>query len=183
MRFGKFSAYILLMICFLYSCGQQETKKRMKTYGDSEREFVATLTEEDTLEVLALGKECMDSLKNGNIHSALEKLYMLKGHWVMPLDDANQEMLESHFQCFPVIDYNLDYWAFSTQGCNDLKYRIAFEKADASGYAPMISFALNPVKIDGHWFLCVKGKEQFSREIMVPREKNSPAPVDVEFLK
>lgn len=173
----------LLLVCIQFSCGQKETKERMKTYGDVEKEFIATLTKEDSIKVLNQARICMESLKAGNIEAALGMLYVVKGNQVLPLGGKDLKETREHFQHFPVVDYNLDYFTFSTQGCNDLKYRIKFTEKDKKGNVPAIAFMFNPVKIDNRWYLCIKGKDQFSKEILNPREKKSPAPSEIKLLQ
>lgn len=173
----------LLLVCIQFSCGQKETKERMKTYGDVEKEFIATLTKEDSIKVLNQARICMESLKAGNIEAALGMLYVVKGNQVLPLGGKDLKETREHFQHFPVVDYNLDYFTFSTQGCNDLKYRIKFREKDKKGNVPAIAFMFNPVKIDNRWYLCIKGKDQSSKEILNPREKKSPAPSEIKLLQ
>lgn len=175
--------FTLLLACILFSCGQKETKERMKTYGDAEKEFIATLTREDSIKVLNLARICMDSLKSGNIESALRMLYVVKENHVLPLGGEDLKETREHFQRFPVVDYQLDYFTFSTQGCNDLKYRIKFSRKDKKGNIPAIAFMFNPVKIDNRWYLCIKGKDQSSKDILNPREKNSPAPSEIKLVQ
>lgn len=175
--------FTLLLGCLLFSCGQKEAKERMKTYGDAEKEFIATLTREDTVKLLEQARICMDSLKSGHLESALRQLYVVKGNEVLPLSGEDLKEIREHFQRFPVVDYELDYFNFSTQGCNDLKYRIQFVRKDAKGDVPAIAFMFNPVKIDSCWYLCIKGKGQSSKQILHPREKNSPAPGEIKLLQ
>lgn len=175
--------FTLLLAFILFSCGQKEAKEHMKTYGDAEKEFIAALTKEDSIKVLEQARICMDSLKSGNIESALRMLYVVKENHVLPLGGKDLKETREHFQHFPVVDYNLDYFTFSTQGCNDLKYRIKFTEKDEKGNVPAIAFMFNPVKIDNRWYLCIKGKDQSSKEILNPREKNSPAPSEIKLLQ
>lgn len=182
MKLDKFIVTLLLGY-IMFSCGQKETKGRMKTYGDAEKEFIATLTKEDSISVLNQARICMDSLKVGNIESALEMLYVVKGNQILPLGGESLKETREHFQRFPVVDYQLDYFTFSTQGCNDLKYRIKFSRKDEKGNIPAIAFMFNPVKIDNRWYLCIKGKDQSSKDILNPREKNSPAPSEIKLVQ
>ena len=163
--------FILLLSCLSFSCGRKETKERMKTYADAEKEFVGSLTKTDSITVLEMSQKCMDSLKEGNIEAALG------------ITNENAENLKKHFSTFPVVDYHLENFSFSTQGCNDLKYKIEFAKKDVDGNAPTMAFMFNPVKIDGIWYLCIKHRNQSSKEMLNPRESNSPAPGEVVLRK
>ena len=175
--------FILLLSCLSFSCGRKETKERMKTYADAEKEFVGSLTKTDSITVLEMSEKCVDSLKEGNIEAALGMLYVVKDGEAVRLTNENAENLKKHFSTFPVVDYHLENFSFSTQGCNDLKYKIEFAKKDVDGNAPTMAFMFNPVKIDGIWYLCIKHRNQSSKEMLNPRESNSPAPGEVVLRK
>ena len=175
--------FTLLLSCLLFSCGQKETKDRMKTYADAEKDFVSSLTKKDSITILEMSQKCMDSLKMGSIEAALRMLYVVNNGEVVTLSDENMEDFKKHFRTFPVIDYRLEYFSFSTQGCNDLKYKIEFAKKDLNGNVPTMAFMFNPVKIDGVWYLCIKDRNQSSKEILNPRAGNSPAPGEVKLRK
>lgn len=175
--------FTLLLGCVLFACGHKETKERMKTYGDAEKEFIGSLTKKDSVKVLELSQRCMDSLQSGNIEAALAMLHTVSYNQVLPLSGTGLEELKTHFRHFPVRDYELDYFSFSTQGCNDLRYKVQFAEKDVNGNAPIIAFMFNPVKVDSIWYLCVKGPAQSSKEILNPCEKNSPAPAEVKLAE
>ena len=48
--------FILLLSCLSFSCGRKETKERMKTYADAEKEFVGSLTKADSITVLEMSQ-------------------------------------------------------------------------------------------------------------------------------
>ena len=182
MRIDKI-VFVFWVSCLLFSCGRKETKERMKTYADAEKEFVESLTRTDSITVVEMSQRCMDSLKARNVEAALEMLYVMKGGMVMKLTGEDAEELRRHFSTFPVMDYRLEHFTFSTQGCNDLKYKIEFAKKDINGNVPAMAFMFNPVKIDGNWYLCIKGQNQFSKDMLHPRAGNSPAPGEVKLLR
>lgn len=177
------TVFILLFGCLLFSCGRKEIKERMKTYADAEKEFVGSLTPKDSLTVLKMSQKCMECLKAGNVEDALKQIYMVEEGEVVTLSEENMEELRKHFSAFPVIDYNLEYFSFSTQGCNDLKYKIEFAKKTPNGNAPTMAFMFNPVKVDSMWYLCIKNRHQSSKELLNPRPGNSPAPGEVKLRK
>ena len=89
--------FILLLSCLSFSCGRKETKERMKTYADAEKEFVGSLTKTDSITVLEMSQKCMDSLKEGNIEAALGMLYVVKDGEAVRLTNENAENLKKHF--------------------------------------------------------------------------------------
>jgi hypothetical protein len=85
--------FILLLSCLSFSCGRKETKERMRTYADAEKEFVGSLTKTDSITVLEMSQKCMDSLKAGNIEAALGMLYVVKDGEAVRLTNENAENL------------------------------------------------------------------------------------------
>ena len=144
----------------------------MKTQKEAEDEFVATLTAADSSAVLTLCTQCMDLLKAKETDKALDMLYSIDDAGIAkPLTIQQREALTKRFQRFPVIRYRLDYLSFSTQGNNDVKYKIEF--------TPRMGFMFNPIKANGEWVLAIKDGRQPSREAATPLHDDAPAPVDV----
>ena len=147
--------YICVLVgvsCFLFSCGE---KKKQLT---PKEEFLMGLTAEDTVQVLTISRSCMDTLKAGNIDEALKMLFILRDGKAIPLPAEKEQQLRKKFKYFPVVDYKLDYYSFSSTDNNDVKFQIEFFKHTSSDdHTPnTIGFMFNPVKIDGVWYLAVK---------------------------
>jgi hypothetical protein len=74
----------------------------------------------------------------------------------------------------------LDYLSFSTQGNNDVKYKIEFTpRSDSDTPGSSMGFMFNPIKANGEWVLAIKDGRQPSREAATPLHDDAPAPVDV----
>ena len=119
---------LLLSASFLLgACSTKGHEEKMKTQKEAEDEFVATLTAADSSAVLTLCTQCMDLLKAKETDKALDMLYSIDDAGIAkPLTIQQREALTKRFQRFPVIRYRLDYLSFSTQGNNDVKYKIEF---------------------------------------------------------
>ena len=150
----------------LWACGGNSGKKEQpKTFQDIEAEFASTLTASDTTQVMDLSTQVMDSLKSGNVEWAVDCLCELSGgDTPTALGEETRERMLKRFKRFPVVDYELDYYSFSTPLFNDLKYRTFFRERDDSGTAPAMSLMFNPVKVDGKWYLCVKEMSQPAKD-------------------
>lgn len=97
-----------------------------------------------------------------------------------PLTIQQREALTKRFQRFPVIRYRLDYLSFSTQGNNDVKYKIEFTpRSDSDTPGSSMGVMFNPIKANGEWVLAIKDGRQPSREAATPLHNDAPAPVDV----
>ena len=121
--------YICVLVavsCFLFSCGE---KKKQLT---PKEEFLMGLTAEDTVQVLTISRSCMDTLKAGNIDEALKMLFILRDGKAIPLPAEKEQQLRKKFKYFPVVDYKLDYYSFSSTDNNDVKFQIEFFKHTSS---------------------------------------------------
>ncbi len=173
-RFIACIACILAICCIaVISCKKQTAESKYITYGEMESEFQSTLNAEDSLQVLERAEELMQGLKNGEVEESLSKLHMVKDGNLVPIAGETLDQLISRFKMFPVVNYKLEYFAFSVAQINDLKYSLEIGKRNASGKAPTMGFMLNPMKVDGVWYLCVKGENQSSKEMLNPITPNS----------
>lgn len=166
---------ILFCILLLTGCGGKQKKaEHIKTYDEVETEFISSLTANDTLTVMQAAEELMSGLKNGNLESSLSKLYMVENRTIVAISSQKIAELSKRFRRFPVVDYKLEHLVFSVASLNDMKYTIQFAKKDKNGKAPTISFVLNPVRMNGTWYLCVKGKDQYSKDMINPIHPKTP---------
>ena len=139
-------------------------KHKPQSSEEAREEFRASLTENDTLEMLKMGEECMELLKKKNIEAAMTMLYEYDDSTqsVQPLSDATRKRYEHMFKVFPVLDYMRTEYTFMLEGLNNLKYDIIFaeeEHPEINGI-PKTSFMFNPVKVDDKWYLTVKRPDQ-----------------------
>ena len=139
-------------------------KQKPKSTEEAREEFRTSLTENDTLEMLKLGDECMELLKKKDIESAMAMLYEYDDstQQVNPLSDATRKRYEHLFKVFPVLDYVRTEYTFFVEGVNNLKYDIIFaeEEHPEENGVPKTSFMFNPVKVEDKWYLTVKRADQ-----------------------
>ena len=170
----RITLYIAALVCLLAvnSC-KKSTKDKYVTYGEMEQEFQASLGAEDSLEVLSRANALMEGLKKGEVEESLSKLHMVKDGKLVQLAGDDLTALVQRFKALPVVDYHLEYFAFSLAELNDLKYDVEIGERNTSGKAPTMGFMLNPMKVNGKWYLCLKGKNQSSKEMLHPIAPNT----------
>ncbi len=165
----KRSLFILLLgLTLLSSC---KSTPKVRLYQDAERDFLAALTINDTLSVLSLGQNFMGALKAGEIDDALQDLCVVHENVLYHVADESLAQLKSRFRKFPVADYQLVSYSFSTPGINDLVYRYSISGELGSGPAMKLTF--NPVKVEGSWYLTLKDAYTSSKEL-APEDQISP---------
>ena len=162
---------VVLTMCV--SCSKSK-QKDYTTYADMEEEFEASLTNADSVEVLEMSNDFMKMLQEGDIEGALAQLSEVNTEGqITPLSAERREQLIAHFTSFPVLKYELDYFAFSVASLNDVKYNITFAEPDADGHSHIMAFMLNPIKKDGEWYLCTKQQGMHSKTEANPINPNT----------
>lgn len=156
--------YYFLIFCFsltvIFSSCRKEKSRVMQV-----EEFREGLTKEDTTQMLKISNDCMELLKAKKYNEAMASLYLYdeENKSLLPLTDEAKKHLERRFKMFPVLEYKLMYYSFLLEGVNDVKYSIKFAEEpnpEQNGEAKT-AFMLNPVKVDGTWYLTVKNGGDF----------------------
>ena len=167
----KKSLFIFLAFAFaLVSCNRAP-----RNYGEAEQRFVASLTQQDTVEVLKLGRDVMLGLRNGEADAAFSGLYMLDGDELHPIDSASLSTMVQRFSGRPVRSYMISGLHFSTAANNDLSFR--YSSSDNIGNGSALKLMFNPVKVDGKWYLTLKNAFASSSELSEKSQIKADAPV------
>ncbi len=159
-----------VLFCFLLSACNNSPKVR--TYADAEREFLASLTAEDSLAVVDLAKEFFENVKYNKTDEALDMINVLENAVLYRIDLASRDFLRPRFLRMPEEGWSLVRYSFSTPGVNDL----------VCMYGGM-KLVFNPVKIDGRWYLTLKDGFQPSADLSKGINPNSPAPKALRLNK
>lgn len=178
--------YTLTAVLLITSCSSHPKysgHNGEKTQKDAEAEFISNIKASDSLAVVKTGEKCMQLLKDRKLDEALSMLNVLKDNAVLPLPDDYSEHLRKRFTIMPVYDFSFDYFAFSTEGNNDLAYIYEFGQKNEDGVAPTIKLTFNPVKVDGRWYLTLKDLGMSSKT-MSPESRildMAPAPEKIKL--
>lgn len=111
-------------------------------------------TSQDTLDVMNLVEQYMEVLKSGDLQTASSMLYTVKNDSVHPYTEAQKTEFVNGFSIFHVFDYKINGLAFDSQKNNEVTVKIQIvPDGDLTTDKGVMSFVLNPVKIDNHWHL------------------------------
>lgn len=144
------------------ACKNEKTQSNVVTLSEAEEMFAGSLNAADTTQVLALGREFMDSIQAGNIEHSLSMLAMRNPDGeLVPLNDQQKEQLRARFAQFPVKSYELDHYDFSIPSLNDLKYKYAFTDDPDGG---TLGLMFNPIKAGDTWVLMLKQSNQPAKD-------------------
>lgn len=145
--------FCMAIVCGAISC---ENKKAAKSMENKEN-FVSTLTATDTTTVLNLATQCMNFLKANQTEEALQMMYSMVDNRPMPISEEQKQKLNSKFKMFPVLQYALDSYKFTSETNNVIKYKFEFFiHKDQNDKTPnTIGFMFVPVRVDGKWYLTI----------------------------
>lgn len=154
----KFSIIALAFISLVFvSCKKEQTRE------EAISEFQSQLTAQDSTIMLEICNDCMDLLRDGKVEDALNSLYEYDDSTgvVSPLSKEMRNRLSRQFAIFPVLEYELDYFSFQLEGCNDVRYNVIFRDGGDEQTGEFVTkFMFNPVKVDETWYLSVKRGDQ-----------------------
>lgn len=103
----------------------------------------------------------MESLVARDFDSAFEDLSVLYDGVLYRASDKWKSELKSRYSVMCPTEYALSSYMFSTPGINDLVYRYSIG-TPLSNQGPAFKLALNPVKVEGSWYLTIKDSEMAS---------------------
>lgn len=168
MRF-RFLFVFAFVAAFLASCNNSP---KVMTYKDAEREFIASLTRQDTLDVVNLGTKFFTYIEENNTEAALDMLNVLDGNVLFGIADESKDFVRPRFARMPAEGWSFVRYSFSTPGVNDLVYLYGGLK-----------LVFNPVKVGDHWFLTLKDGYQSSKDLSSSDQinPNSPAPYPIRL--
>lgn len=141
---------------FVTSCKQQPAGK-----NKAQNEFVASLTKDDSTQMVKLCDDCMELLKQKDLEGALTMLreYDDSTNSIYPLTEETRARFQRIFTTFPVLDYQRIETTFMERGLNNVKYEIVFGEENEYG-VPKTSMMFNPVKVDDQWYITMKRADQ-----------------------
>lgn len=145
----KYFVFMCVFATIICSCKNSSEMKSVV----SEKQFTATLTNRDTVDVISLSSLCLTVLKN-DIDSAMNYIYYIKNDTLIPLSDEKRIFLKNSFLSYPIKKIMLDTLIFNTEVDNIVRYNIVY---DNGGSFPITQrFIFNPIKIESAWYLTLK---------------------------
>lgn len=154
------------------ACKNEKTQSNVITLAEAEEMFAGSLNAADTTQVLALGRQFMDSIQAGNIEFSLAMLAIRNADGeLVPLNEQQKEQLRMRFDQFPVKSYELDHYDFSIPSLNDLKYKYSFTDDPTEG---TLGLMFNPVKAGDTWVLMLKQHNQPAKDAKNSLSEDTP---------
>ena len=169
--------FLLAALVVLVSCGPHYSGSRgEKTQKDAEAEFLSSLTKSSEEAVLALADGFLGKLQAGQVEEAVNMIYVLYNDVVYQKSASYTNQLLQRFRSIPVLSFERVYYSFSTEGNNDISYSYVFAPATETMPAQTMKLMLNPVYVDGEWYLTFKDVGQSSKTLPLEKQIHELAP-------
>lgn len=147
---------LVLTLLFLSLAISSCSKSAKNSEVSSHDAFIATLTTEDTTEVLNLCQDFFTKLASGDKEAAINMLSLSNDSCqIIPMTEEKKQSLIKQFTIFPVLDNHLVDYTFGDAADNLMRFKVVFAK-DEQGKEDAINFGLNPIRKDGKWYLTVR---------------------------
>jgi len=150
-RNSLFIISLFMMFCFS-SC-----KKEPKAVTDDDlSKPQMTLTQADTAEVMSLVQRYIDLRKEGNDEDAMAMIFYLNKDSLIPLPKEIRSRFDRYYSRIGLKgrDASIDWIQFRTETDCRVKYSVTlFEQKPGENLPNKLSFAINPIRRDGKWYL------------------------------
>ena len=136
----------------ILSCTGDMQKQSAEVETAEEPQF--QMTAKDTSDVLMMTGEFLGYLKTERYDSAVAMLHAFDGDTLTALSSERATTQKAIFKRFHGIRYQLTSLQFNSDFNNRVDYVITlFDNAPDEHHANTVRAALNPVRIDGQWYL------------------------------
>ena len=149
--------FFLMAVAGLYALSSCMGDKPKETQSieeamDSKPRF--ELTARDSSEVLLLTSTFLGHLKNERYDSAVAMLRVFDGDSLVVVSGERATTQKALFKRFHGIRYQLTSMQFFAETNNLVNYTVTlFDNEEGEKHANTVRGALNPVRVDGHWYL------------------------------
>ena len=149
------SLFIIAMLALL--CLSSCKKEKQQTVEDDDlMNPQMELTQADTAEVLSLAQRYIELRKEGRTEDAMAMIYYLNGDSIIPLPKSLRARFDRYYSRIDLRGKEalIDWVQFYTEKDCRVKYTVTlFEQKPGENLPNKMSFALNPIRRDGKWYL------------------------------
>lgn len=153
----KSAKYVVmgLILILVASCGEKK-KKVTVLPPDPRMDQQMSRTGKDTMMLLDMTKKFLETLKNNDIDGAMSQLYEVEDNKVMPVSAERSKEIRKTLATFPVLSYKIDELLLYSDSDTEVRYTIEFfEKPKGDNRPNTIKCSVNPMRVDGNWYLTI----------------------------
>ena len=118
-----------------------------------------TRTSDDSTTIVKMATQDLDLLKQNKVDEALDLLFEVnESSEMQSLSDSYKTVLKNNLKKFPVLSYSIDDYHLYSDNDVDVRYTYEFMvKPDGApeNLPTTMKGALNPVRINGQWYLTI----------------------------
>jgi hypothetical protein len=142
--------FCLALIILMASCSNSKKTSEVNEHGLPIYEF----NNEDSLAVRQLAEEYIGRFSSKNFNAAADMLYTVKNDSVKPLTDEQRKGYINAMQHIPVFGCAVKEQILRSDKDNQIRIALLMaESGDLETERGTVNFFLNPVYIDGQWYL------------------------------
>lgn len=164
---------VVVMTCAVVAC--KSDKKPAE--GPQPTAFEEAMTAQDSTEVANLVDRFFGYMKQGDVPSAVEMLYTIKGETQrdepQPLTNEEIEKQTQILQMFPVVDYKIEYMKFDQSFRNEVMCSVVMQKGENGAPDVTTKFFFKPVNWVGTWCLCMINSNTGDNPVLEPEQRDS----------
>ncbi len=152
----KILIIISLVSLLLFSCNDGSKNKNITIPEDPRTDFSMQRTSADTIAVMELANNFLQTLKEKNVDMALDQLYEVENNEARPLSAENRSKLKQTFSALPVESYTIDAIILFSDSDSEVRYTTKmFPDSIESEIPGTTKGSLHPFRINGQWFLTI----------------------------
>ena len=153
--------YFISVICLtlLLAFGASCTEKKKSPDLSADILPIFEFDQQDSLAIKSLADDFLVRVNNNDFESAADLLYTVHSDSVYPLTDSERSAYVKAMKAIPQFGFvQQDLLLFSNRD-NELRIAIKMsEDADVFKKQGIIRFVLNPVEINGQWYLTLRNE-------------------------
>lgn len=150
---GFFAIALVFSACGSKSEKPEETVN--KEYVDARESTTMQRTMTDTLGVLYNTKKYLDFLKEQQLDSAMNMLYVASGDTVLPITEEAKAQVLRTLTMFPVLDYEIDKVQMFSEDNTEVHYTIKYFESDDADANNTLKCVLSAIRVGYYWHLVV----------------------------
>lgn len=127
-----------------------------KNQGHDENVMVFEFSNQDSLDIKTLADTYINYFNSKDFESCADNLFTVRNDSIFPLTDDERNQFVSSMKTIPSFGCELMDLALKTDRDNKVRISIYLSEADSLNQGadrPSVNFVLNPVKVEGKWYL------------------------------
>ena len=152
MKYNKFTLALFAVSLLFVSCNSGKKKDALKS--EYVRPASIEYSGQDSAAIKSLIDNYVENFKNKNFNVTADMLYYLKNDSVFPLSDETKEKYKQAYSHMPIYGCKVKSLVLRSDKNNEVKLSVQIvSSGDLDDDKGVTSVSLNPVLVDGKWYL------------------------------